>query len=137
MKSFNTLTSRRNFLTTIGLASACSGFPVSSHAKEAHEKCPIVDSSEAWKRVPDILAKIKPPVFPNQQFNVLDFGATKNSNRNSRKAIQQAIDKCTCSGGGRVVSRGRPGRGSPVAGGCRRGGANAFCRGIFHLPDPG
>ncbi len=55
-----------------------------------------------WDRVPDILANISAPVFPDRTFDVTEFGARSGMDFNSLPAIAAAIDRCCEAGGGRV-----------------------------------
>jgi polygalacturonase len=50
-----------------------------------------------------ILARVKPPVFPNRDFDITRFGAAGDGKKNCTEAIAKAIDACTQAGGGRVV----------------------------------
>jgi polygalacturonase len=50
-----------------------------------------------------ILARIKPPVFPNRDFDITRFGAEGDGKKNSSEAIAKAIAACTQAGGGRVI----------------------------------
>ncbi len=59
--------------------------------------------AEGWEQVPAILERIVPPVFPENEFNVLDFGAVGDSTTNSLPAITRAIDKCSNAGGGKII----------------------------------
>lgn len=54
-----------------------------------------------WQDVGAVFARIKPPVFPDKDFPVTDFGATNDAD--STKAIRSAIDACNEAGGGRVI----------------------------------
>jgi unsaturated rhamnogalacturonyl hydrolase len=54
-----------------------------------------------WERVPEILARIRPPVFPAREFPITDYGAA--AGRDCTEAIQKAIEACAAAGGGRVV----------------------------------
>ncbi|HEY0303981.1 MAG TPA: glycoside hydrolase family 28 protein [Longimicrobiales bacterium] len=56
-----------------------------------------------WDEVPDILARIRPPVFPDRTFNVTQYGAMGDGKADCSSAFKQAIDACTQSGGGRVL----------------------------------
>ncbi|NOS70029.1 MAG: hypothetical protein HOP33_08870 [Verrucomicrobia bacterium] len=56
-----------------------------------------------WKNVPDILARIKAPVFPDKDFPITVFGASADGKTDSSDAIAKAIDECHKAGGGRVV----------------------------------
>ncbi len=56
-----------------------------------------------WKQVPIILSQIIPPTFANKDYNITKFGATPGGTKKCTSAIQKAIDKCSASGGGRVV----------------------------------
>ena len=49
-----------------------------------------------------ILARIKPPVFPDREFNTVHFAASSDSQQDSSEAIQKAIAACSRAGGGRV-----------------------------------
>ena len=60
-------------------------------------------SAAAWDGVPDILARIRPPVFPNREFNVADYGAAADGKTDCTGAIARAIDECSQAGGGRVT----------------------------------
>jgi polygalacturonase len=59
--------------------------------------------ASAWDRLPDILARIKPPVFPAHDFDISRFGAVGNNKTDCTQAISQAIAACQSAGGGRVV----------------------------------
>ena len=48
-----------------------------------------------------MLARIQPPSFPDREFPITDYGATKDAD--STKAIRSAIEDCHKAGGGRVV----------------------------------
>ena len=57
----------------------------------------------AWDEVPKILARIRPPVFPNRDFPIARYGAKPGGKDDATDAIRQAIAACNRSGGGRVV----------------------------------
>jgi unsaturated rhamnogalacturonyl hydrolase len=57
--------------------------------------------ARGWQDVDAVLARIQPPAFPDKDFLITDFGATKDAD--STKAIRAAIDACHEAGGGRVV----------------------------------
>jgi polygalacturonase len=56
-----------------------------------------------WSRVPAILARIKPPVFPNRNFDITSFGAKGDGVVDCSEAFARAITACNQAGGGRVV----------------------------------
>src|SRR4051812_31690245 len=57
-----------------------------------------VDPKDPWASLPDLLARIKAPVFPNR-----DFLVKAKSGTDATTAIRKAIDSCVKAGGGRVV----------------------------------
>jgi polygalacturonase len=60
--------------------------------------------NDAWAtEYPQILARIKPPVFPRRDFSITKFGARPGIANDSTEAIAKAIDACNKAGGGRVV----------------------------------
>jgi polygalacturonase len=61
------------------------------------------DPAQAWASVPDILQRIVPPVFPEREFDITDFGAVADADTLSTDAFKQAIAACHQAGGGRVV----------------------------------
>ncbi len=62
-----------------------------------------LQNPSAWSRVPQILARIKAPTFPNRQFHITDFGAVRDGQTDCTEAIRKAIAACAESGGGRVI----------------------------------
>src|SRR5436853_7262279 len=60
-------------------------------------------ANDPWAEVPEILARIKPPVFPQRDFPVTRFGAVGNGRTDCTNAFRGAIGACTKAGGGRVV----------------------------------
>lgn len=70
--------------------------------------CPLTaalatDATEAWTRVPGILARIVPPKFPEKTFDVTKFGAVGDGQTDATKAFADAIAACNQAGGGSVV----------------------------------
>jgi polygalacturonase len=57
----------------------------------------------AWDRLPQLLARVKPPVFAKRDFDIKKYGAAANPAKDCTDAISQAIDACSRAGGGRVV----------------------------------
>ncbi len=83
---------RRDFLTaTAGLVMAPRAIPA---AGAQHP---------AWDQVPVLLARIRPPVFPDRAFLVTKFNADADGRKDSTQGLQRAIDECNRRGGGRVV----------------------------------
>jgi polygalacturonase len=60
-------------------------------------------SAEAWKQMPQILARIRPPNFPKKDFNVTKYGAAPGGKTDCTEAFRKAIEACNKAGGGRVV----------------------------------
>lgn len=56
-----------------------------------------------WAEMLDIIAAIDSPTFPNEKYNVIDFGADPTGKISSGNNIAMAIKKCHQSGGGYVI----------------------------------
>jgi polygalacturonase len=61
------------------------------------------DPKSPWEGVGEILARIKPPVFPDRDFDITRFGAVGDNHSDCTDAFQKAIAACHGAGGGRVV----------------------------------
>ena len=97
--------SRRDFLKLTGLVGAglvIASPPLAPFRPWAGRVAARAGASP-WDEVPRILARIKPPVFPSQEFDVTKFGAVGNTTTDCTKAIADAIAACHAAGGGRVV----------------------------------
>lgn len=56
-----------------------------------------------WDMLPEILAQIKPPTFPDKDFPVTDYGAIGDGETDCTEAFKMAIAACNEAGGGRVI----------------------------------
>jgi len=65
---------------------------------------PSIAAGDDWSEAARILARIKPPVFPNRQFDITRYGAVGDGKTDSTEAIRRAIAECSRAGGGRVVA---------------------------------
>ena len=69
-------------------------------------RCAVLGRNPAeagWEQVPDILGRIRPPVFPDRTFNITSYGAVGDGRTDCSAAFRQAIDACVQAGGGRVL----------------------------------
>ena len=62
-----------------------------------------VPKASAWDQVPVILGRIKPPTFPNQNFDITAYGAKGDGKTDCTTAFAKAVAACTKAGGGHVV----------------------------------
>src|SRR5690606_27129457 len=60
-------------------------------------------AAEGWDLVPEILARIQPPTFPDADFDITTYGAVADGMTDNTEAFRQAIEACNAAGGGRVV----------------------------------
>jgi polygalacturonase len=56
-----------------------------------------------WEKAQQIRSVVKVPTFPNNQFNITDFGAVNDGKTNNSQAIAKAIKACHLAGGGKVI----------------------------------
>ena len=61
------------------------------------------DKHDAWSQVPQILKRIKRPVFPKRDFQLTSYGAIGDGKGDCTNAFREAIAACHNAGGGRVV----------------------------------
>ena len=57
----------------------------------------------AWDRVPEILARIRAPEFPDRDFAITEFGAVEGGAAPATEAVRAAVEAAHAAGGGRVV----------------------------------
>jgi polygalacturonase len=58
---------------------------------------------DPWRLAAQIVARVKPPIFPRRDFPVTRFGARGDGRTHDGSAIAAAIAACAAAGGGRVV----------------------------------
>ena len=63
----------------------------------------VLPGAHGWDRVPEILARISPPVFPPQDWLITDHGAKTDGVTDALPVLNQTIRACAAAGGGRVV----------------------------------
>ena len=61
------------------------------------------DYTGSWAQVQDILARVRPPTFPDRNFNITDYGAVGDGQTDCKKAMDKAVLECCYAEGGRVV----------------------------------
>ncbi len=64
---------------------------------------PAHQAFAGWDQVLKILSRINAPKFPNQDFNITDYGAVGNEQTDCTEAFRKAISAAHKAGGGRVV----------------------------------
>ena len=64
---------------------------------------PARQGEAGWEALPDILARIVPPEFPDRTLCITDFGARGDSTTDCTAAIREAITMCAMAGGGHVT----------------------------------
>ena len=102
------LPSRRAFVKAAAAASVVTLLPSAARAATIIGSAggPGAAEEHGWSRVPTILARIRPPRFPDREFPVTRYGATGDGVTDCSEAFRRAIAACTAAGGGRVVVRG-------------------------------
>ena len=60
-------------------------------------------AAEGWAQVPEILARIVPPVFADRDFVITRYGGKADVRTDNTEAFRKAIEACHAAGGGRVV----------------------------------
>jgi len=97
---------RRDFLKTF-LAGGASALLLSEPARIRALASTMLRLSQAdgpWEILyPQILNRIKAPIFPGRDFHVTKFGAVGDRKTDCTDAFRKAIEACNKAGGGRVV----------------------------------
>jgi len=93
------VTTRRRFLERSALLAGAAFVP----AGFVRFGSATQTGSRGWPEASAILARIRPPVFPNRTFAITAYGARPGLAGEATSAIRQAIDACASAGGGRVV----------------------------------
>ena len=61
------------------------------------------NNDDPWRGLAKVLARIRPPVFPNRDFEITKFGAAADGKFDCTEAFRKAITACSAAGGGRVI----------------------------------
>ena len=61
-----------------------------------------MNPEDSWAKLDQILQQISAPEFPDQNFNILDYGAVADGTSDCLSGFKEAIQKCNEAGGGRV-----------------------------------
>src|SRR5690625_7551926 len=98
-------TSRRTFIRNSALSlAAVAVAPVIGFGGRSFACAPAGSNYEdPWEQLPEILARIRPPGFPDRDFLITDFGAEEGDSGDASQAISDAIAACADTGGGRAV----------------------------------
>lgn len=99
MTSPNAFT-RRDFIRTAAAAGGALFLPIPLGGCAGAAPAPAL---AGWDLVPDILARIRPPEFPQRDVLVTEHGAVGDGERMNTEAFRRAVEACRAAGGGRVV----------------------------------
>jgi polygalacturonase len=96
------MSDRRDFIRKTLAGGAAALFLNQLSSGEMLARAFSVDE-EPWARMPEILKRIKPPVFPKRDFVVTKYGAKGDGKVDCTEAFRRGIAACNKAGGGRVV----------------------------------
>ncbi len=94
---------RRAFLKTAAGAGAVLVLPGATLGCATSTRTPGAAVDDPWAVMGQILARIRPPVFPDRDFDVTAFGGVGDGAADCTAAFRQAVEACAAAGGGRVV----------------------------------
>lgn len=102
------MTNRREFIRNLLIGGTAAFMTAELVSREAVAEVsrglwPCFSGDDAWAQVPEILKRIKPPVFPKRDFHVTRFGAVGDGKTDCTDVFRKAIAACSKAGGGRVV----------------------------------
>jgi polygalacturonase len=87
---------RRAFIgSALSIAVGSALFPLAGCSNEA--------TADPWLYAEEIRRSIRPPAFPDRDFDVTGFGAIADGETDCTQPINDAIRACSAAGGGRVV----------------------------------
>jgi polygalacturonase len=61
------------------------------------------EAPDPWARLPEVLARIRPPAFPARECRVEGHGCRSDGRSDCTRAFRAALERCHRAGGGRVV----------------------------------
>ncbi len=93
-------TTRRQFIKTA--VSGAGGFAIAPGLLAGCTSTAERRTGAGWDLVPDILSRIEPPVFPERDFVVTEYGPAGNRATDATDAIRQPVEACAEAGVGRV-----------------------------------
>lgn len=88
------LSARLSLVAVLGFIGLAQAYATGSEA-------PV--TSLEWSDVPAIVARIRPPEFPDRDFDITVYGGKPGVGTDSLPAVRAAIAACHAAGGGRVV----------------------------------
>ncbi len=63
----------------------------------------VYKSNVNWETIDTIVTRIIPPSFPDNSYNITDFGAIADSLTDCTESIREAVNQCHENGGGKVI----------------------------------
>jgi polygalacturonase len=86
------------------LAALLSVMPLAhSNCRVSGQTNPSTQPILPWPLANEILARVRPPNFPDKNFPVTDYGAVGDGKTDNTEAFRAAINTCVAAGGGHVV----------------------------------
>src|SRR5438093_10950574 len=101
------MSDRRDFLKTFlaGGAAVLLARDLAYGGSFGTERWPPLydDPNDPWSQVPEILKRINAPVFPDDTFDVTNFGSVGDGKTEYNGDFRKEIEECNEAGNGRVV----------------------------------
>jgi polygalacturonase len=95
--------SRRDFARAAALVTGGALATGTALGRTAYAGAAPETAGDPWEQVPAILARVRPPRFRSQVFNVARYGARGDGETKNTDAFRRAIEACHTAGGGRVL----------------------------------
>src|SRR5262245_54158303 len=93
--------SRREFVRAMAVGTGAVALP--GCAARIAASAAATEVASGWDRVPGILARVSPPVFPGRDFDITTYGARGDGVADCTEAFRRAVAACRSAGGGAVV----------------------------------
>lgn len=102
-RNYQTLYSKYCYLSALACCLLLASCKDADSKKNDANETPLIAANSPWEVMNQVIKSVKVLEFPDNTFNIMDFGAISDGKSDNTEAFKNTIKACADAGGGKVI----------------------------------